>query len=68
MSTFMELNIGKTVEMLHEQYSMGLITFTDYVEQLQLVHDAMASYGAMHGYFGKMDDKTRRVLAGLDKE
>lgn len=64
MSTFIDLHIGKTVEMLHEQYSMGLITFTDYVEQLQLVHDAVTSYGAMHGCLGKMDDKTRRVLTG----
>ena len=64
----MEMHVSKAVESLHKHFLDGLISLDEYIEQLKLVNDTLSSYGAMNAYLGKMDDKTRRVLTGLDKE
>ena len=64
----MEMHVSKAVELLHEHFLDGLISLDGYIEQLKLVNDTLSSYGAMNSYLGRMDDKTRRVLTGLDGE
>lgn len=64
----MEMHASKAVARLHKLYFDGLISLTEYVEELKLISDAMNSYTAMNTYLGSMDDKSRRVLTGLDKE
>lgn len=64
----MEMHVSKAVEVLHKQFLDGLINFDGYIEQLQLISNALNSYTAMNAYFGRMDDEIRRVLTGLDDE
>lgn len=64
----MEMHVSKAVEVLHKQFLDGLISLDEYIAELQLVANTLSSYGAMHSYLGRMNDKSRHALTGLDND